>query len=181
MGWQGKPTLAQDLKCIQCELEDMLEMMLENEWSCTLFEIIFWSRFAPFSTSCSNMDKHVIAIGGKNFQHNLMCIWKGSELELLASMASNKNGCESSKNLKVMINIINAQLPKKITSSMVFVEIKCILPLEMGNITCQCTKGAFKHSKQFGPESLSQTCMRVKSKETSSCWKLKRGEKAWNK
>jgi hypothetical protein len=30
MGWQGKPSFAQDLKHIQCELEDMSKMMLEN-------------------------------------------------------------------------------------------------------------------------------------------------------
>jgi len=30
MGWQGKPSLAQDLKRIQRELEDVSKMMLEN-------------------------------------------------------------------------------------------------------------------------------------------------------
>jgi hypothetical protein len=30
MGWQGKPNLAQDLKRIRCELENMSKMMLEN-------------------------------------------------------------------------------------------------------------------------------------------------------
>jgi len=127
------------------------------------------------------MDKHVIAIGGKYFQDNLMCIWKGSELELLTPMASNKNGCKSNKNLEVMTNVTSAQLPKKIISSMVFAKMKPILPLEMGNITSQCTKGGFKHSKQLGPKSLSQICMKVKSKETSSCRKLGRGEKARSK
>lgn len=46
--WDGKaninqvftPGPTQDLKCAQCKLEDMLEMMLEKEWSCNLFEII---------------------------------------------------------------------------------------------------------------------------------------------
>jgi hypothetical protein len=98
-----------------------------------------------------------------------MCVWKGNELELLTPMASNKNGCKFNKNLEVMTNITSAQLPKKVTSSMVFARIKPILPLEMGNITSQCTKGAFKHSKQLGPKRLLQTCMRIKSKEMSSC------------
>jgi hypothetical protein len=101
------------------------------------------------------MDKHVIIIEGKNFQDYLMCVWKGSELEQLAPMASNKNECKSNKNLEAMSNVTNAQLPKKIISSIVFTEMKPILPLEMGNITSQCTKGAFNHSKQLGPKTLS--------------------------
>jgi len=101
------------------------------------------------------MDKHVIVIEGKNFQDNLMCVWKGSELEKLAPMASNNYECKSNKNLEVMSNVTSAQLPKKIIGSMVFTEMKPILPLEMGNITSQCTKGGFKHSKQLGPKTLS--------------------------
>jgi hypothetical protein len=86
-----------------------------------------------------------------------MCIWKGSELELLAAMASNKNGCESNKNLEVMTNVTSARTPQENHWFNGLADMKPILPLEMGNITSQCTKGAFKHSKQLGPKSLSQT------------------------
>jgi hypothetical protein len=85
-----------------------------------------------------------------------MCAWKEKELKLLAPMASNKNECEFNKKVEIMTNDINAQLPKKIIGSMVFVEMRPILPLEMGNVTSQCTKRAFEHSKQREPKSLSK-------------------------
>jgi len=50
---------------------------------------------------------------------------------------------------------------------MVFVEMKPILPLEMGSETYRCTKGAFEHSRKHGLKSFSKTFMRVKFKETS--------------
>jgi hypothetical protein len=85
-----------------------------------------------------------------------MCAWKETELKLLAPMAFNKYGCEFNKKVEIMTNITNAQLPKKITGSMVFAEMRPILPLEMGNVTSQCTKRAFEHSKQLELKSLSK-------------------------
>jgi hypothetical protein len=50
---------------------------------------------------------------------------------------------------------------------MVFVEMKLILPLEMGSETYQQTKKAFRHWSELGLKGLSKTCMKVKLKDAS--------------
>jgi hypothetical protein len=87
-------------------------MMLEKEWLCSLFEIVSWSGYAPLSTSYSKGAKHVVITKGRSSRNNFKCAWEGNELELLAPIASNKNERESNKNLKAMIGVIIAQLPK---------------------------------------------------------------------
>jgi hypothetical protein len=84
---------------------------------------------------------------------------------LFDSIASNKNGCGSNKNLEATINATSDQLPKKIVDTMVYVEMSSIPPLEMGSEIYQRTKGASEHSRKLGPKSLSKTCMRTKSKK----------------
>jgi len=111
----------------------MLEMLLEKELLCNFFEIVFWSWFIRLSTSCSNQEKHVVATKGKSSQNNLKCTWKGSELELLAPMASNKNKHESNKNLEAMSNAITTQLLKKTIGALVSTKMTPIPPLEMGS------------------------------------------------
>jgi len=46
----------------------MLEMMLEKEWSCNLFEIVPWNQSAPLSASCLNKVKYIIVVGEKAFE-----------------------------------------------------------------------------------------------------------------
>jgi hypothetical protein len=153
----------------------MSEMMLEKKWSCSFFEIVSLSRFIPLLENCSNECKHVATTEGKSSFDNFKCAWKGSEFELLAPIATNKNGRESNKNLEVMINIINTQPPKYIVNAMVFVEMKPVLRLEMGSKTCRRTKGAFKHSNILGPKSFLKIYMKVKLKDASWCQKFKKG------
>ncbi len=66
-----------------------------------------------------------------------------------------------------MTSTIIAQLPKKLIDVMEYVEMRPTPPLEMGNETCQCTNGAFGHSKEPWLKILSKTYMIAKSKETS--------------
>jgi hypothetical protein len=89
----------------------------------------------------------------------------GSKPKLFDSIASNKNGCESNKNLEATIDATNGQLPKKTVDTMVYVKMSSIPPLEMGSEICQRTKGASRHSRKLGSKSLSKTCMRTKSKK----------------
>jgi hypothetical protein len=116
-----------------------------------------------------NRGKHVTALRGRSPQNNFKCALKGNRPELFTPITSNKNGCETNKNLKVMFGVINAQFLKKIVGVMVCVEMKLTPPLKMGNKTCKCTKLAFGHSKELGAKNLSKTCRRVESKEASWC------------
>jgi hypothetical protein len=110
----------------------MSKMMLEKKWSCSFFEIVSLSQFIPLFENYSNKCRHVATTEGKSSFDNFKCAWKGSEFELFAPIATNKNACESNKNLEVMINATNTQPPKYIVNAMVFVEMKLILRLEMG-------------------------------------------------
>jgi hypothetical protein len=92
---------------------------------------------------------------------------EGEQIQLFASIATNKNGRESNKSLEAMINVTNTQPLKYIVDTMVFVKMKPIPPLEMGNKTYRCTKGAFRHLNILGPKSLLKTCMKVKLKDAS--------------
>jgi hypothetical protein len=139
----------------------------EKDWSWNLFEIISWNQFVPLYANCSNKGRHVAATKRRNSRNNFKCAWKGSEPKLLTLITSNKNGCESNKNLKTMNNATNARLPKKTTNTMVLFEMRFIPPLELGNVTYQRTKGYSGHWREHGPKSLSKTCMKAKSKETN--------------
>jgi hypothetical protein len=50
---------------------------------------------------------------------------------------------------------------------MVFVEMKFIMPLEIGSETYQRNRRAFGHLSELEPKSLLKTCMKVKSKDAS--------------
>jgi hypothetical protein len=159
----------------------MSEMMLEKERSCSFFEIVSLSQFIPLLANCSNKCRHAVTIEGRNFWDNFKCTWKGNEFELLAPITTNKNGCESNKNLETMINTTNAQPPKYVVDVMIFIEMKPIPPLELGSKTYQHTKAAFRHSNILGPKSLLKTCMKVKLKDASWCQKFGRGGNTWSK
>jgi hypothetical protein len=49
-------------------------------------------------------------------------------------MASNKNRHEFNKNLETMIDVINAQIPKKNVGAMVSTKMRLIFPQKMGII-----------------------------------------------
>jgi hypothetical protein len=66
-----------------------------------------------------------------------------------------------------MINIINAQLPKKVIDVMVYVKMKLTPPLEMGSKTYQHVNGASGHSRKLGLKIISKTYKMAKSKEAS--------------
>jgi hypothetical protein len=93
---------AQDFKCAQCESKDMLKMMLEKEWWCSLKWFVEIDLFLLF-TSCSNGNRDVIAFGENILETTLSALGKGNEHKLLTSMTSNKNGCESIKNLEIVV------------------------------------------------------------------------------
>jgi hypothetical protein len=70
----------------------MLEMMLEKEWSCNLFEMLSLSVFNPLLANCMKGGMHVIMSKGRSFCTIFKWAWKGNGLKLLAPIAFNKNG-----------------------------------------------------------------------------------------
>jgi hypothetical protein len=84
-----------------------------------------------FITNYSKKGTHVIALKGISFPTNFKCMWKGSGIELLTPIASNKNMQKFNKNLKVMIKVINVQLFKKGIGAMTSEEINLKPPLKM--------------------------------------------------
>jgi hypothetical protein len=66
-----------------------------------------------------------------------------------------------------MTSATYAQFPKYVANALVSTKMKPIPPLEMGNETYQCTKGAFGHLNELGLKSLLKTFMRVKLKDVS--------------
>jgi predicted DNA-binding ribbon-helix-helix protein len=81
---------------------------------------------------------HNVATIGKSFRTNLKWVWNKSELELPTLIASNKNKRKFTKNLKVMIRAIRAQLPRYVVNMIISKEMRPTLPKEMGRKTCQC-------------------------------------------
>jgi hypothetical protein len=81
---------------------------------------------------------HNVATIGKSFHTNLKWVWNKSELELPTLITSNKNKRKFTKNLKVMIRAIRAQLPRYVVNMIISEEMRPTLPKEMGRKTCQC-------------------------------------------
>jgi hypothetical protein len=77
--------------------------MLENECSCTLFEMFSWRRYVPLSQSYSNGGMAVWIVGGRRSRAHLRCAWNESGLKLLNLITPNKNEWSSCKNLDAMI------------------------------------------------------------------------------
>jgi len=127
----------------------------------------FWNNF--LKSICSllyklpNGGKHAVVVEGRSSQDNLKCARKESEPKLFTSIASNKNGHESNKNLEATTDTTSGQLPNKTVDAMVYVEMNSMPPFKMGSKICQHTKGASRHLRKLGPKSLSKTCMRAKS------------------
>jgi hypothetical protein len=75
-------------------------------------------RFVFLLVNCSKRGTHVTCLKGTRSHADFKCAWKGNGPELLAPIASNKNGLESNKNglesnknKKVMVGAIKGPLP----------------------------------------------------------------------
>jgi hypothetical protein len=66
--------------------------MLEKKWLCSLSKMVSWSQYVPFIISYLK--------GGEDMllqPDNVKCAWKGSEPELVASIAFKKKGMNLTK------------------------------------------------------------------------------------
>jgi hypothetical protein len=118
-GWAKSQTFelgpTQDFNRMQWQYENNYEIMLENECSCTLSKMFFWTRSAILSNSCSNSEMKTWTIKGRRSWTHLRWTWNRSGPKLLALISPNKNGQSYCQNLDVMIRATSPQLPKYTT------------------------------------------------------------------